>query len=249
MLSDDDDEDEALLEPRAPVVTVMGHVDHGKTTLLDRIRNANVVAGEAGGITQHIGAYRVPAHDEATGSSPSSTRRATRRSPPCVRRGAQVTDIAVLVVAADDGVMPQTVEAISHARAADVPIVVAVTKVDREDADPTRVRQQLIENELVPEEWGGDTIVVDVAAPTGQGVDELLDSILARRRHRARRRARRQPEEAGASRRCSRRTSTRAGARSSPRSSRRARCASATRSSPAARGAGSGPCSTSRAGR
>ena len=152
----------------------MGHVDHGKTTLLDRIRHANVVAGEAGGITQHIGAYQVDARRPA--ASRSSTRRATRRSPPCVARGAQVTDIAILVVAADDGVMPQTVEAISHARAAEVPIVVAVTKVDREDADPTRVRQQLTENELVPEEWGGDTIVVDVSAPTGDGVDELLDS-------------------------------------------------------------------------
>ncbi len=175
LLQADDEDDEALLEPRPPVITVMGHVDHGKTTLLDRIRNANVVAGEAGGITQHIGAYQVdragrritfidtPGHEAFT----------AMRS-----RGAQITDIAVLVVAADDGVMPQTIEAIAHARAADVPIVVAVTKTDREDADPTRVRQQLTENELVPEEWGGDTIVLDVSAPTGQGVEELLDALL-----------------------------------------------------------------------
>jgi len=180
MLSDDYEEDDALLEPRAPVVTVLGHVDHGKTTLLDRIRNANVVAGEAGGITQSIGAYRVLRHTDDGDrfitfiDTPGHEAFTAMR-----RRGAQVTDIAVLVVAADDGVMPQTVEAISHARAAEVPIVVAVTKVDRENADPTRVRQQLTENELVPEEWGGDTIVVDVAAPTGQGVDDLLDSLIA----------------------------------------------------------------------
>jgi translation initiation factor IF-2 len=175
LLTADDEDDEALLEPRPPVITVMGHVDHGKTTLLDRIRHANVVAGEAGGITQHIGAYQVdragrritfidtPGHEAFT----------AMRS-----RGAQITDIAILVVAADDGVMPQTIEAINHARAAEVPIVVAVTKTDREDADPTRVRQQLTEQELVPEEWGGDTIVLDVAAPTGAGVEELLDALL-----------------------------------------------------------------------
>ena len=179
MLSDDYDEDDALLEPRAPVVTVLGHVDHGKTTLLDTIRNANVVAGEAGGITQSIGAYRVLRHtDEGDRfitfiDTPGHEAFTAMR-----RRGAQATDIAILVVAADDGVMPQTVEAISHARAAEVPIVVAVTKVDRDNADPTRVRQQLTENELVPEEWGGDTIVVDVSAPTGQGVDELLEQIM-----------------------------------------------------------------------
>jgi translation initiation factor IF-2 len=179
MLSDDYDEDDALLEPRAPVVTVLGHVDHGKTTLLDTIRHANVVAGEAGGITQSIGAYRVLRHtDEGDRfitfiDTPGHEAFTAMR-----RRGAQATDIAVLVVAADDGVMPQTVEAISHARAAEVPIVVAVTKVDRDNADPTRVRQQLTENELVPEEWGGDTIVVDVSAPTGQGVDALLEQIM-----------------------------------------------------------------------
>ena len=177
MLTADDDEedDEALLEPRPPIITVMGHVDHGKTTLLDRIREANVVAGEAGGITQHIGAYQIERDDRKITfiDTPGHEAFTAMRS-----RGADVTDIAILVVAADDGVMPQTLESISHARAAEVPIVVAVTKVDREDADPTRVRQQLTEQELVPEEWGGDTIVVDVAATTGQGVDDLIDSLL-----------------------------------------------------------------------
>jgi translation initiation factor IF-2 len=172
---EEDDEHDPLREPRPPIVTVMGHVDHGKTTLLDTIRNANVVAGEAGGITQHIGAYQVQRDSRAITfiDTPGHEAFTAMRS-----RGAEVTDIAVLVVAADDGVMPQTLESISHARAADVPIVVAVTKSDREDADTTRVRQQLTEQELVPEEWGGDTIVLDVAAPVGQGVDELLDAIL-----------------------------------------------------------------------
>jgi len=171
----EDDDDEALLLARPPIVTVMGHVDHGKTTLLDRIREANVVAGEAGGITQHIGAYQVEKNDrlitfiDTPGHEAFTQMRA---------RGAAATDVAILVVAADDGVMPQTIEAISHARAAEVPIVVAITKCDREDANPDRVRQQLVEQELVPEEWGGDTIVNEVAAPTGQGVDELLESIL-----------------------------------------------------------------------
>ena len=171
----EDDEDEALLQARPPVVTVMGHVDHGKTTLLDRIRSANVVAGEAGGITQHIGAYQVEQADrqitfiDTPGHEAFTAMRA---------RGAQATDVAVLVVAADDGVMPQTVEAINHARAAEVPIVVAITKCDREDANPDRVRQQLVEQELVPEEWGGDVIVNEVAATTGLGVDTLLESIL-----------------------------------------------------------------------
>jgi translation initiation factor IF-2 len=172
---DDDDEDEALLEPRAPVVTVMGHVDHGKTTLLDRIREANVVAGEAGGITQHIGAYQVVKNDrpitfiDTPGHEAFTAMRA---------RGAEATDVVVLVVAADDGVMPQTIEAISHARAADVPMVVAITKIDRENADITRVKQQLVEQQLVPEEWGGETIVNEVAATQGLGIDELLESIL-----------------------------------------------------------------------
>jgi translation initiation factor IF-2 len=175
LAGDEDEEDDALLEPRAPVVTVMGHVDHGKTTLLDTIRHTNVVAGEAGGITQAIGAYQVDRGDRRITfiDTPGHEAFTAMRS-----RGAQVTDIAILVVAADDGVMPQTVEAIAHARAAEVPIVVAVTKADREDADPTRVRQQLTEQELVPEEWGGQTIVVDVAAPLGLGVDELLDATL-----------------------------------------------------------------------
>ncbi len=176
MLGDDEeDEDEALLEPRAPVVTVMGHVDHGKTTLLDRIREANVVAGEAGGITQHIGAYQVVKSDrpitfiDTPGHEAFTAMRA---------RGAEATDVVVLVVAADDGVMPQTIEAISHARAAEVPMVVAITKVDRDNADVTRVKQQLVEQQLVPEEWGGDTVVNEVAATEGLGIEELLESIL-----------------------------------------------------------------------
>jgi translation initiation factor IF-2 len=172
---DDEEEDESLLEPRAPVVTVMGHVDHGKTTLLDRIRETHVAEGEAGGITQHIGAYRVVKNDrpitfiDTPGHEAFTAMRA---------RGAQATDIAVLVVAADDGVMPQTVEAISHARAAEVPDVVAITKVDKADADTQRVRQQLVEQELVPEEWGGDTLVIEASATEGTGIPELLDAIL-----------------------------------------------------------------------
>jgi translation initiation factor IF-2 len=177
LLGDDEEEeeDESLLEPRAPVVTVMGHVDHGKTTLLDRIREAHVVDSEAGGITQHIGAYQVVKNDrqitfiDTPGHEAFTAMRA---------RGAQATDIAVLVVAADDGVMPQTVEAISHAKAAEVPVIVAITKVDKGDADPQRTRQQLVEQELVPEEWGGDTLVVEVSGTEGTGVPELLDAIL-----------------------------------------------------------------------
>jgi len=175
LLGDDDEEDDANLEWRAPIVTVLGHVDHGKTTLLDTIRNANVVSGEAGGITQHIGAYKAVhnGHPITFIDTPGHEAFTAMR-----KRGANATDIAILVVAADDGVMPQTIEAINHARAAEVPILVAVTKVDREDSDPTRVRQQLVERELVPEAWGGDTIVVDVAPPAGIGVEELLESIL-----------------------------------------------------------------------
>ena len=177
MLGDEeeDEEDESLLVTRAPIVTVLGHVDHGKTTLLDRIRKANVVSGEAGGITQHIGAYQVMHGDKPITfiDTPGHEAFTAMRA-----RGAQATDIAVLVVAADDGVMPQTVEALNHARAADVPIIVAITKVDREDADPDRARQGLVEQELVPEAWGGDTIVVEVAAPEGRGIDELLEAIL-----------------------------------------------------------------------
>ena len=172
---EEEEEDENLLVPRAPVVTVMGHVDHGKTTLLDRIREANVVAGEAGGITQHIGAYQAVRNGKPITfiDTPGHEAFTAMRA-----RGAQATDIAILVVAADDGMMPQTVEALNHARAADVPIIVAITKVDREDANTDRVRQQLVERELVPEAWGGDTIVLEVSAPEGRGIDELLEAIL-----------------------------------------------------------------------
>jgi translation initiation factor IF-2 len=172
---EDSEEDESLLVPRPPVITVMGHVDHGKTKLLDRIRETNIVAGEAGGITQHIGAYRVEVGDrwitfiDTPGHEAFTAMRA---------RGTEITDIVVLVVAADDGVMPQTVEAINHARAADVPIVVAINKIDRADADPNRVMQQLSEQGLVPEAWGGDTITVEMSALQGVGVDELLEQLL-----------------------------------------------------------------------
>ncbi|HSB88248.1 MAG TPA: translation initiation factor IF-2, partial [Ilumatobacteraceae bacterium] len=175
MFDDSDDDDETLQQSRAPVITVMGHVDHGKTTLLDKIRHANVVAGEAGGITQHIGAYMVDRDGgkitfiDTPGHAAFTKMRA---------RGAQVTDIVVLVVAADDGVMPQTIEAINHAKAAEVPIVVAVNKIDKDNADPGRVLSQLAEHELVPESWGGDTIVVEMSAQQNVGVDELLDQLL-----------------------------------------------------------------------
>jgi translation initiation factor IF-2 len=167
--------DEANLAPRAPVVTIMGHVDHGKTKLLDAIRSTDVVAGEFGGITQHIGAYQAHVGDreitfiDTPGHEAFTAMRA---------RGASVTDIAVLVVAADDGVMPQTIEALDHAKAANVPIVVAVNKVDKDEADPNRVRTQLVERGLVPSEWGGDNEFVDVSAKTNQNLDRLLDTIL-----------------------------------------------------------------------
>ena len=170
------------LKPRAPVVTIMGHVDHGKTTLLDVIRKSNVAAGEAGGITQHIGAYTISVpHPErkkelaqitfldTPGHAAFSSMRA---------RGANVTDIVVLVVAANDGVMPQTIEALNHAKAAKVPILVAVNKIDHPNANPMKVRQQLQDKGLVPDDWGGDTIFVDVSALTKQGVDKLLEMIL-----------------------------------------------------------------------
>ena len=168
------DEDDVDKEQRPPVVTVMGHVDHGKTLLLDKIREANVADSEAGGITQHIGADRVDRGDRSVAfiDTPGHEAFTAMRA-----RGAQATDIVVLVVAADDGVMPQTVEALNHAKAAEVPIVVAINKIDRENADPNRVLQQLSEHELVPESWGGDTVTVEVSAKTGDGIEDLLDNL------------------------------------------------------------------------
>ena len=174
-----DDVDQDLLEARPPVVTVMGHVDHGKTRLLDAIRQTEVIKTEAGGITQHIGAYQI--HHDHDGVNRAITFIDTpgHEAFTAMRaRGAKVTDIAVLVVAADDGVMPQTIEALNHAQAADVPIVVAVNKVDKEDANPAKVRQQLTEYNLIAEEYGGDTIFIDVSAKAGKGIKELIDAIL-----------------------------------------------------------------------
>ncbi len=172
---EDDQDDEIPAAPRPPVVTVMGHVDHGKTLLLDKIRQTDVVAGEAGGITQHIGAYKVQWKGKAIAfiDTPGHEAFTAMRA-----RGAKVTDIIILVVAADDGVMPQTVEAINHAKAADVPLIVAVNKMDKADANPDRVLQQISEYGLVPEKWGGDTIVVEISALQGTGIDELLEQVL-----------------------------------------------------------------------
>jgi len=173
--SDDEDENPEDLRPRPPVVTVMGHVDHGKTSLLDAIRETNVTAREAGGITQHIGASEVSINGKSIVflDTPGHEAFTSMRA-----RGAKVTDIAVLVVAADDGVMPQTIEAINHAKSAKVPIIVAINKIDKPTANPERVKQQLAEHNLIPEEWGGDTIFVNVSAKQKTGIDQLLEMIL-----------------------------------------------------------------------
>ncbi len=174
-----ENEDPALLQPRPPVVTIMGHVDHGKTSLLDAIRVTRVAAGEAGGITQHIGAYQVEKEREGVPrkitflDTPGHAAFTAMRA-----RGAQVTDIVIIVVAADDGVMPQTVEAIDHARAAEVPIIIAINKIDKEGANPDRVKQELTEHNVVVEEYGGDVPAVAVSAKTQEGLDDLLDTIL-----------------------------------------------------------------------
>ncbi len=174
-LFDESEDQEADLLPRDPVVVVMGHVDHGKTSLLDAIRKTKVTEGEAGGITQHIGAYRVQVGDKPITflDTPGHAAFTSMRA-----RGAQVTDIAILVVAADDGIMPQTIEAINHAKAANVPIIVAVNKIDKQGANPDRILQQLTEYELVPEEWGGDTVVCQISAKFGQGIENLLEMVL-----------------------------------------------------------------------
>ena len=174
-LIESEEHDDENQQPRPPVVVVMGHVDHGKTSILDRIRHANVTASEAGGITQHIGAYQVKHNDQIITflDTPGHEAFTSMRA-----RGANITDIAILVVAADDGIMPQTVESINHAKAAGVSVIVAINKMDKEAANPDRVLQQLTEYGLVCEEWGGDTICIPVSAKTGQGIEELLENIL-----------------------------------------------------------------------
>ncbi len=174
ILKDDEEDDESKMVERPPVVCVMGHVDHGKTSLLDKIRSTHVTTGEAGGITQHIGAYTVETSNgkitflDTPGHEAFTSMR---------MRGAQSTDIAILVVAADDGVMPQTIEAINHAKAAEVEIIVAVNKIDKESANIERVKQEMTEYQLIPEDWGGSTIFCPVSAHTGEGIPELLDMV------------------------------------------------------------------------
>ena len=174
LFTDTEDKEEDLVE-RPPVVCVMGHVDHGKTSLLDKIRNTHVTSGEAGGITQHIGAYRVSINgkDITFLDTPGHEAFTAMRA-----RGAKSTDIAILVVAADDGIMPQTIEAINHAKAADISVIVAINKMDKQHANPDAVKQELTKYDLMPEEWGGDTIVVPVSALTGYGIDNLLEMVL-----------------------------------------------------------------------
>mgnify|MGYP001145868611 CR=1 FL=1 len=174
-LIDDSDDDDTNLESRCPVVVVMGHVDHGKTSILDRIRNAHVAAGEAGGITQHIGAYQVKINGQNITflDTPGHEAFTSMRA-----RGANITDIAILVVAADDGIMPQTVESINHAKSAGVQIIVAINKMDKEGANPDRIKEELTKYDLVCEDWGGDIICVPVSAKTGEGIDELLENVL-----------------------------------------------------------------------